>query len=57
MANYVQEQEKKRNMTVEAYQRDNKLLMNLQSGTATILEKLKDVRLKPVRKYISALSV
>jgi hypothetical protein len=31
--------------------------MNLQSGTATILEKLKDVRLKPVRKYILALSV
>lgn len=47
MANYVQEQEKKRDMVVEAYQRDNKLLMDLQSGTATILEKLKDVRLKP----------
>ena len=48
MANYVQDVEKQRNKAVESYQAHNKLLMNLQSGTATILEKLKEVRLKPV---------
>ena len=48
MAEYMREEEEIRDTVVEEYQRNEKLLLNLQSGIATLFEKLKDVRLKPV---------
>ncbi|KAL4218736.1 hypothetical protein ACF0H5_021324 [Mactra antiquata] len=47
MAEYVHAEEMRRNNAVDTYQRNNKLLINLQSGITTLLEKLKEVRLKP----------
>ncbi|XP_052789281.1 outer dynein arm-docking complex subunit 3-like [Mya arenaria] len=47
MAGYLKYEENRRNTAVENYQRNNKLHINLQSGTTTLLEKLKEVRLKP----------
>lgn len=47
MVEYLQEVETRHNNIVDDYQQHNKLLLNVQSGTATLLEKLKDVRLKP----------
>lgn len=48
MANYLEDLEKRHTDIIESYRRHNKLFMNLQSGIATLLEKLKEVRLKPV---------
>ncbi|XP_052224545.1 outer dynein arm-docking complex subunit 1-like isoform X2 [Dreissena polymorpha] len=47
MAEYLKEQETRRNNAIENYHRNNKLLLNLLSGTTTLFEKLKDIRLKP----------
>jgi len=48
MADYVSSEEKRQKAVIENYEANNRLLINLQSGITTLLEKLKDVKLKPV---------
>ena len=51
MAEYMQAEEDARNTAVELEESNEKLLVNIQNGIATLLEKLKDVRLKPVCSF------
>ena len=53
MAEFMREEEEKRNKAIDQYQSNEKLLFNLQSGIATLFEKLKDVVLKPVSVIIA----
>lgn len=48
MTEYLAEEEARARAAKDNYDKHNKLLLNLQSGIATLLDKLKDVRLKPV---------
>lgn len=47
MAEYMQAEENARNTAVDLEESNEKLLINIQTGIATLFEKLKDVRLKP----------
>ena len=44
----MQTEENARTMAVDLEESNDKLLINIQTGIATLFEKLKDVRLKPV---------
>ena len=48
MAAYMRGEERARNLAVDQQESNDKLLINIQTGIATLFEKLKDVRLKPV---------
>ena len=52
MAEFMRQEELKRNTDVDQFQNNEKLLLNLQSGIATLFEKLKEVILKPVSHCI-----
>ncbi|KAL5011823.1 hypothetical protein ScPMuIL_010374 [Solemya velum] len=47
MQEYARNEEKRSDRSVETMQRKERLLLDLQSGIATLFEKLKDVKLKP----------
>lgn len=47
MAEHMENEEETKDRVVEECQLNEKLLLNLQSGIATLFEKLKDVRLRP----------